>query len=177
MKKILLIIAPEGFRDEEYTIPLQYFKNRNYSVDTASTRKGNCYGKLGMTAIANKSLNDIKTEEYDAIVFIGGPGTPLIRKDDNSLRIAREAYAKKKIIAAICWAPTILAKAGILNNRKATVWQGNDAEFRMLTSEYLEKQGAYYTGEPVTIDGNIITADGPSSAKEFAEKIINALEY
>ncbi len=172
---ILMIIAPEDFRDEEYKIPLDYFNNNNYNVDTASTRKGLCRGKLGMIATANKTLDEINASKYDAIVFIGGPGTPTLRKSPDATRIAKEAYDAKKVVAAICWAPTILAKAGILKNRKVTTWQGNDSEFGMMTSEYLEKQGAYYTGDPVTKDGNIITADGPKSAAKFAEKIIEVL--
>lgn len=172
---ILMIIAPEDFRDEEYNIPLEYFKNNNYHIDTASTKKGLCRGKLGMITTANKTLEEINVTKYDAIVFVGGPGTPTLRKSPDAIRIAKDAFNEKKIIAAICWAPTILAKAGILKNRKATVWQGNDPEFGMMTSEYLEKQGAYYTGEPLTIDGNIITADGPKSAAKFAEKIIEVL--
>lgn len=175
--KALFIIAPENFRDEEYKIPLDYFKINNIKVDTASTRKGICRGKLGMSVNANISLDEVNVKDYDIIVFVGGPGTPVVRKDLNALRIAKEAFDDKKIVAAICWAPTILAKAGILKNRKATVWQGNDNEYGMLTSEYLEKHGSYYTGEPVTKDGNIITADGPLSALEFAKKIIDAVSY
>ena len=172
---VLMLIAPEDFRDEEYKIPLDYFNNNNYHVDTASTKKGLCRGKLGMVATANKTLDEINVNKYDVVVFIGGPGTPVLRKSPDSIRIAKDAYEQKKLIAAICWAPTILAKAGILENRKATVWQGNDSEFGMMTSEYLEKNGAYYTGDAVTKDGNIITADGPKSAREFAELIIKTL--
>ena len=144
-----MLIAPEDFRDEEYKIPLDYFNNNNYHVDTASTKKGLCRGKLGMVATANKTLDEINVNKYDVVVFIGGPGTPVLRKSPDSIRIAKDAYEQKKLIAAICWAPTILAKAGILENRKATVWQGNDSEFGMMTSEYLEKNGAYYTGDAV----------------------------
>jgi protease I len=172
---VLMIIAPEDFRDEEYKIPLDYFNNNDYSVDTASTQKGLCKGKLGMIVTANKSIDGLDISKYDVVVFIGGPGTPVLRKSSDSVRIARGAYDAKKLVAAICWAPTILAKAGILKNRKATVWQGNDSEFGMMTSEYLEKQGAYYTGDAVTKDGLIITADGPKSATEFAELIIKTL--
>lgn len=172
---ILMIIAPEDFRDEEYKIPLDYFRNNGFHVETASIRKGACKGKLGMIATASKELSEINTDDYDAIVFIGGPGTPVLRKSPHAIRIAKEAFEEKKIVAAICWAPTILAKAGILKNRRATVWQGNDSEFGMMTSEYLEQQGAYYTGDSATKDERIITADGPKSAGEFAELIIKTL--
>lgn len=172
---ILMIIAPEDFRDEEYKVPLDYFRNNGFHVETASIRKGACRGKLGMIATASKELSEINTDDYDAIVFIGGPGTPTLRKSPDAVRIAKEAFDQKKVVAAICWAPTILAKAGILKNRRTTVWQGNDSEFGILTSEYIERQGAYYTGDSATKDERIITADGPKSAGEFAGLIINAL--
>jgi len=170
--KALMIIAPEDFRDEEFQIPYDFLKLRNIDIDIASTRKGLCKGKLGMSITASKDLSGIRVNDYDAIIFIGGPGTPIVRSD---IRIAKEAFDQKKIIAAICWSPTILAKAGILKNRKATVWNGMDNEYKMLTSAYLEKQGAFYTGESATKDGNIITADGPGSAKQFGEMIYKAL--
>ncbi|MGV8151338.1 MAG: DJ-1/PfpI family protein [Candidatus Woesearchaeota archaeon] len=172
---VLMIVAQENFRDEEYEIPHDYFKNNGFQIDTASIKSGLCIGKFGLRIIANKSLEDINTSDYDAIVYIGGPGTPVLRANTHSIRIAKDAFDKNKLLAAICWAPTILAKAGILKNRKATVWQGNDSEFKMLTSEYLEKMGAYYTGENVTKDVNIITADGPESAREFSEMIVSLL--
>ncbi len=172
---VLMIIAPEDFRDEEYKIPYDYFRNNGFHIETASTRKGACRGKLGMIATASRELSEINTGDYDAIVFIGGPGTPTLRKNPDSVRIAKEAFDQRKIVAAICWAPTILAKAGILKNRRATVWQGNDSEFGMMTSEYIERQGAYYTGDSTTKDERIITADGPNSAGEFAETIIKTL--
>ena len=121
------------------------------------------------------SLTGLHVEDYDAIVYIGGSGTPIVRADNHSIKIAQEAFEKGKVIGAICWSPTILAKAGILKGRNATVWNGDDDEFNMTTPEYLTEQGAKYTGKPVTIDGKIITADGPSSAQGYAEAIWKAL--
>lgn len=170
-----MIIAPENFRDEEFLVPKEYFEKNNFSVAVASTKKGRCRGMLGAVAEANLSLDEVNVSDYDAVVFVGGAGTPLVRKEGRAVEIAKEAFAKGKIVAAICWAPTILAKAGLLKGKKATLWVGPDSEFGMSTSEYLKKQGAEVLKQPVVVDGKIITAEGPHAARKFAEEIVKSL--
>lgn len=172
MASILMVVSPEKFRDEELFVPKEYFEKHGIKVDVASTRTGICNGMLGGSISATLAINQIDTSHYDAVVFVGGAGTPLVRKDSNAIRIAREAFAKGKLVCAICWAPTILAKAGILNGKNATVWVGPDKEFGVGTNEYLERQGAHYVAKGVVEDDNIITADGPASALEFAKRIV-----
>ncbi len=170
-KKILMVIAPEKFRDEELFVPKKHFEGRGIEVTIASTKTGECSGMMGKTATADLTLNAVKVGDYDAIVFVGGAGTPIIRKEKKALDIAQEAAAKGKVLGAICWATTTLAKAGVLEGKRATVWVGDDAEFGMKTSEYLEKQGATYSDEGFVVDGKIVTADGPGNAENFARAI------
>ena len=73
-----------------------------------------------------------------------------------------------KIIAAICIAPVTLANAGILNGKKATVFPSGKND--------LIRNGAKYTGDSVTVDGNIITANGPMAAEAFGKKIVEMLK-
>jgi protease I len=80
------------------------------------------------------------------------------------------------VLAAICWAPTILAKAGLLKGKKATVWVGPDAEYAKDTSEVLGDFGAEYVGKGCVVDGKVVTADGPATAKEMAQEIVKLLE-
>jgi protease I len=171
MKKIAMIIAPKGYQDTEFGVPYKYFKDQGATVDVYSTKKGTASGALGGTFNVEHTLSELNVNNYIAIVFVGGPGTPIVRSDNNSTRIAKDTITSGKILAAICWSPTILAKAGVLKGKNATVWYGPDSELGMLTSEYLEEQGARYTGQDVTVDGNIITANGPSTAKKYAEEI------
>jgi len=169
-KKILMIVAPERFRDEEYAVPHAHFMGLGAKVTVASLKKGMATGMFGVKAEATVTLTEVKTADYDAVVFVGGSGTPLVRAEARAVEIAKEAKGHP-VLAAICWAPTILAKAGVLAGRKATVWQGEDAEYGMTTDKMLEKNGARYTGEEVTVDGNIVTGNGPHAAKRFAEAI------
>ncbi len=170
-KRIAIIIAPENFRDEEFQIPYNYFTERKAQVDVFSTKKGTARGMFGATVSVNKTIDELNVSEYDAIVFVGGAGTPIVRKEERALEIAREAAEQDKVLAAICWAPTILAKAGVLEGKKASVWVGVDNEYRMRTDEVLKKYGAIFTGEGYTVDGNIVTATGPAEAENFAKEI------
>lgn len=171
MKKIAMIIAPKGYQDTEFGVPYKYFKEQGASVDVYSTKKGKAFGSVGGTFEVEHTLNELNVNNYNAIVFVGGPGTPLVRNDNNSTKVAKDAITNNKILGAICWSPTILAKAGVLKGKNATVWYGPDQELGMLTSEYLEEQGAKYSKQDVTVDGNIITANGPPAAQKYAEAI------
>jgi protease I len=174
-RKIVIIIAPERFRDEELFVPKEYFEGKGVEVEVASTRKGECTGQLGGKAEATLTLGEIDVEKYDAVVFVGGGGTPLVRKEDKALEIARKTVEAGKVLGAICWAPTILAKAGLLKGKKATVWVGDDAEYGKRTPEVLGQYGAEYAEEGCVADGRIVTADGPAHAKAFAKEILGLL--
>ena len=170
-KKILMVIAPGNFRDEELFVPKEHFEGKGIKVTIASTKTGECIGARGRSATADLTLDEVNVGDYDAVVFVGGGGTPIVRKEERAMDIAREAATKGKVLGAICWATTTLAKAGVLEGKRATVWVGDDAEFGMKTNEYLEKQGATYSEEGFVVDGKLVTADGPGNAANFARAI------
>jgi protease I len=169
--RIAMLIAPKGFQDIEFSVPRNFFMQKGATVDVYSTVKGTATGSFGSTFAVEHSLKDLNVNQYDAIVFIGGPGTPILRAHPNSVKIAKEAYDSGKIVGAICWSPTILANAGILGGKSFTVWIGTDPEYKMKTDEYISSKGGNYTADDVTIDGNIVTANGPMAAQEYAEKL------
>jgi protease I len=169
--KALFIIAQQGYQDWEYETPKQILENEAVRVITASTSIGIAQGSLGGKASVSLTLDKVDVSDYDAIVFIGGPGAVKYQQDPGALSIAKQANQQKKIIGAICIAPTILACAGILKGKRATVWNKDGKQ-----QSLLESKGAVYTGESVTIDNNIITANGPQAAKEFGEAVLNILQ-
>jgi protease I len=167
-KSVLMVIAPEGFRDEEFFEPKSVFKQLKIDVTVASKGVKTAKGKLGGSAEVDKDISAVEADDYDAVVFIGGPGTSVYFEDSTALNLAKEAYESEKVVAAICIAPSILANAGILHEKKATCFSSE--------SSNLQEQGAEYTGSDVEIDGKIITANGPAAAKKFALEIAKALE-
>lgn len=167
MPKVLMVIAPDIFRDEEFTRPLEVLENRGANVLTASVQVGSCRGKFGLTAIADIALADAKPERFDAVVFVGGAGAQIFFDDEVAHAFARDMAAAGKVVAAICIAPSTLARAGLLAGRRVTAFSSQEQD--------LVDHGAVFTGEPVEIDGNIITADGPEAAYPFGEAIADAL--
>jgi len=166
--KILMVIAQKDFRDEEYLQPLTIFKEHGLRVMTASERKGECQGKLGAKVWADLAIEDVNQADFEAIVFVGGSGAANFVHQEEVLLLVKDFFADGKIVAAICIAPRILASAGILTGKKVTAFETEQAD--------LAEKGAIFTGARVEIDSNIITADGPDSAEEFAEAILKALE-
>ena len=167
MANVLMIVAPIGFRDEECLEPKEVFEGAGVDVTIASKGTKIAKGKLGAELEVQKDISEVKTADYDAIVFVGGPGTTIYFNDPAALKIAKEAYAAGKITAAICIAPSILANAGLLRGKKATSFPSEETNLKM--------KGAIYTGKNVEQDGKIITANGPGAAKEFGKLILKNL--
>ncbi len=165
--RILLVIAQSGYRDEEYEDPKTVFEGHGFKVITASERKGECVGKLGGRAHADVAINEVNPHDYNAIVFVGGPGCAHLLHNNEVLFLAKEAYQHGKVVAAICMAPSILANAGLLEQKRATAFSGE--------KENLESKGATFTGNKVEIDGQLITATGPEAAYDFSEAISKAI--
>ena len=165
--KIAMIIAKDGFRDEEYLQPKDVFIKSNFEVDTYSSSAGIAKGMLGATVKVDKTIDQLKVENYDAIVFVGGIGSSEYWDNTVAHKIAQEAVKQNKVLAAICIAPVTLAKAGVLKNKNATVFSSESSQ--------LKKYGVNYTAKDVEVDGKIVTAAGPHAAKQFAETIKNLL--
>jgi protease I len=161
--KIAMIIAKDGFRDEEYLHPKEVFVKSNFEVDTYSSSTGAAKGMLGATVKVDKTIDQLKVENYDAIIFVGGVGSSEYWDNPVAHKIAQEAVKQNKVLAAICIAPVTLAKAGVLKDKNATVYFSESSQ--------LKKYNANYTAKDVEVDGNIVTAAGPHAAKQFGETI------
>ncbi|MDD4319132.1 MAG: DJ-1/PfpI family protein [Candidatus Peribacteraceae bacterium] len=166
MSSILLIIASRNYQDVELAGTMKGLAEKGFTVTIASTVKGVCSGKFGGKTIADIALKDVKVDDFERIAFIGGPGAEVLKDDQEALRIAKEAVAKGKVLGAICIAPVILAVAGVLQGKKATVWDADGEQAR-----FIESCGATFTGEAVTVDGQIVTANGAPAAEKFGRTL------
>ncbi len=172
-KKIAMIVAFKDFRDEEYFIPKEVFENARIKVETVSSEAGTAQGFKGGEALVDLILEDLYPEEYEAVVFIGGQGAIGYMGNKEINRIAQKAVDINRVIGAICIAPAIIAKTGILEGKRATVWTSSLDKSMV---KILKENGAIYQAEDVVRDGNIITGNGPKAAREFAEMVVKALK-
>jgi len=166
MKNVLIVIAKEGYQDVELAGTRKGLDDAGFSITVASTEAGPCTGKFGGSINAEIALRDVVVSRFDRIAFIGGPGAAKLVQDFDALNVARVAAKADMIVGAICIAPTILAAAGVLRGKRATVHDTDGEQERFIT-----KHGATYTGEPVTVDGKIVTANGPDAAEEFGRML------
>jgi protease I len=167
-KKVVMIIAPENFRDEELFEPKSILEDRGVKVGVASASLDTAAGMLGGKAKPDMLISDIKVEEWDAVVLVGGSGASRYWEDTTIHAMLNQAVEQDKVIGAICIAPVTLANAGILSGKKATVY---NTEMQKLADK-----GAQCTNKNVQRDGNIITANGPTAAAFFAHVIAQALK-
>jgi protease I len=172
MAKILLLIAQEGFQTKEYHDPKRVLEAAGHTVVTASVDTGRATSNVGETTGIDLALRDVRVGDYDAVFAVGGPGALISLDNADTLRIMQEAEAREGMpYGAICISPRILAKAGVLNGKKATGWD-NDEKL----SEIFATHGVHYDRAPVVVDGRVITADGPTSAEAFGEAILTVLK-
>lgn len=171
-KKALMVIAFKDFKDEEYFVTKEILERAGVEVKTASTKLGVAIGSDGGEAKVDFLISEINLEyisSVDAVIFVGGPGCLEDLDNENSYQLAQKAIAQNKILAAICISPVILAKAGVLKNKKATVWT---SPFEKSPIKILEDNGAEFVDEKVVRDGKIITANGPAAVEDFGKKIL-----
>lgn len=163
MLEVLMVVAPSCFRDEEYEEPKAVFEARGAQVATASTEAGPAIGSYGCRAIVDVALCNADLPRFAALVFVGGAGAEVFFDDPGAHAAARKAVDLGQIVGAICIAPSILARASLLDGRRATSFPDRQAD--------LEEHGAIWTGRAVEIDGPFVTANGPEAAHEFGEAV------
>jgi protease I len=166
-KKILIIVANQDFRDEELFKPKKIFEDNGATVTLAGISTGTAKGMLGGMVRVDSPIAKITADPFDAVVFVGGAGSTVYYDNLEAHRIAKEASRKGKVLGAICLASGTLAKAGLLQGKRATSFAA--------ASKVLKAEGANFTGRMLEVDGKIITGSGPEAATEFGNAIKDAL--
>jgi protease I len=170
-QRVLAVIAFERFRDEEFLVPRRVLEEAGVAMTVCSSALGTATGKLGAQVDVEVTLADAAAQgasgDYDAVLFVGGPGSKGFWDDAAAHKLATGFVEAGKLVCAICSAPVILARAGLLKGRCATCFDGDRTE--------LERGGATYTGAEVTLDGRFVTGSGPTAAEAFAHTIVERL--
>jgi protease I len=165
--KALFVLAPKNFRDEEYQEPRKILEEYGAKIEVAAKGVKIAEGVMGVKIAVDKELSEVQVENYQAIIFVGGPGSSIYFDDTVALNLAKKAVEEGKIVGAICIAPSILGNSGVLAGKRATAFSSEAGTLRA--------KGADYTGALVEVDGKIVTASGPEAAREFGQKIAEKL--
>lgn len=161
--KVMVPFA-EGFEEVEALTIVDVLRRAGIQVDTVGVVGSVINSAHGIRIMVDKRLSEVTHTDYDAIILPGGnPGYINLGRSTQVIEMVKKFNSQNKLIGAICASPSILAKEGLLDNKRATIYPGN------------EKLLAYPRDKPVVIDGNIITSQGPGTAMEFALKIVEKL--
>lgn len=168
MKKVLLLLA-EGFEEVEALTPVDYLRRADVEVDIVSlTEEHMVTGSHGLVVSADTVLDAIDMDSYDGVYLPGGmPGSLNLRDDERVLALVRRFARAGKMVAAICAAPMVLEKAGIIANKRVTGFPG--------TVDKLKNIGSYDTEAAVVQDENVFTGRGAAAAVYLSIALISFL--
>ncbi len=169
-KKILMVIAQHRFRDEEFEHPKTVFTQKGFSITVAAPESKEATGVKGAKVMPDLSIADAATQQFDAIVVVGGGGArDNLWKNRTLYNILNAHHAAGKPVAAICIAPVVLARAGLLKGISATVFKEPET-----LAEFV-KHGVNLEEKDVVVSGHIVTANGPAAARAFGIAVAELL--
>jgi protein deglycase len=166
MMRVLVPLA-EGFEEIEAISVIDILRRAEIEVVTAGLMEGLAEGSHKVKVLPDTTLEKVDWHDFDGLVLPGGaPGFVNLGNDQRILDMAREMNRAGRCVAAICAAPSVLIKAGVLQGRKATVSPSGKAQVQAC---------ADFREDRVVVDKNLITSRAPGTALEFALKLVEAL--
>ena len=163
----VLIPLAEGFEEIEFTTIVDILRRAGLDVVTAGLKPGLVEGRSKVKVMPDAALDDVRLANFDAIVLPGGsPGFVNLGNDERVIKAVQEMDKAGKYVAAICGAPSVLIKAGVLEGRRATVHPAGVDELASC---------AQYVDERVVVDGKMVTSKAAGTAMEFALKLVEVL--
>ena len=162
------VVVPlaEGFEEIEFSTIVDILRRAGIDVAVAGLKEGIIDGAHGVRVTPDTLIDKVSADNFDVIILVGGnPGFVNLGKSEKVSKLVKGMFDRGKYVTAICGAPSVLAKAGVIQGKKATVFPGMEATLT----------GAQYRDERVVVDGKVITSQGPGTAMEFAIKLVEVL--
>jgi protease I len=167
--KIACVLG-QGFEDSEFRVPYDRLKAEGYQVDVIGVKAGEeLKGYKGKEKVtAEKAIDQVKPDDYDALLIPGGQSPDHLRVDKRMVDFVRGFEEAGKLIAAVCHGPQLLIAAHLVKGRTLTAWQTIQDDLRQI--------GATVKDEPVVKDRNWITSRKPDDLQAFSAAIVEELE-
>lgn len=164
---VYILLAP-GFEEAEALVPADLLRRANIETALVSITGEPVPGSHGVTVTADTDLDGVDLSKADMVVLPGGgPGYKNLGKEPRVERLVKETAEKGLWMAAICAAPTLLGKWGLLTGKEAVCYPGMEEG---LTGAQVRAASG------VVVDGKIITGRAAGSAFDFGLALIEALE-
>ena len=155
-----------GFEEIEAVCVIDVLRRAELTVDVAGVGSNHIKGAHGILVQSDIDITEAKGREYDLMALPGGmPGVSHLAEDPVVLDLVKRQYESGKWLAAICAAPLVLEKAGVLPGKRIT------SHFSIAD----QLPSAIYAGDRVVVDGRIVTSRGAGTAMEFSLKLVSLL--
>ena len=163
---MIAVLLADGFEEIEALTPVDMLRRAGLEVLTVGITSKIAVGAHGISVICDKLPEEIDLDMISTVILPGGmPGSLNLDASAFTDEILKSVNARGGRIAAICAAPLVLGRRGLLKGKRATCYPGFEGELA----------GATVTDEPVITDGNITTARGMGVALEFSKELISLL--
>lgn len=163
MKKILCIVS-DGFEELEAVGAIALWRRAGLEVDVTSLVSTLATGRFQLTISDLKNIDEVQVDHYDALFLPGGPHYATLEKSTQVKEIIQFFVKNDKVISAICAAPTILGRMGLLEGKNYTCYTSMNEDFK-----------GTFTNTYVAQDGNIITGRSAAAVIDFAFVVIEEL--
>ncbi|OON67798.1 type 1 glutamine amidotransferase domain-containing protein [Hymenobacter sp. CRA2] len=170
--KRVAFLATDGFEQSELEKPLKALKDAGADVEVVSLKSGSIKGwdekDWGDKVKVDKTLDEVKPADYDALVLPGGQMNPdVLRTEPKAVAFAADFVRAGKVVGAICHGPWTLVEADVVRGKKLTSWPSLKTDIR--------NAGGQWEDATVVVDGNLITSRNPDDIPAFNEKLIEKI--
>ncbi|MGE6631721.1 type 1 glutamine amidotransferase domain-containing protein [Bacillus sp. NPDC077027] len=170
MGKKIAVVLTDYFEDVEFTEPVKAFKDAGHEVTVIENEKGKTVkGKQGEAEVrVDASIDDVKPEDFDALLIPGGFSPDILRADDRYVQFAKAFMDEKKPVFAICHGPQLLITAKTLEGRGTTGYTSIKVD--------LENAGAKFQDKEVVVCQNqLVTSRTPEDIPAFNHESLKLL--
>jgi protease I len=167
--KRVAFLATDMVEQVELTEPWKAVKDAGGTPELVSLKEGeiqgfNHYDKAD-TFKVDRSVEEARAEDYDALVIPGGVGNPdTMRTDENAVQLVRDFFEQGKPVGVICHGPWMLVEAGVVRGRKVTSWPSLQTDIRNAGGDWVDQE--------VVVDDGLVTSRKPDDLPAFNEKIV-----
>ena len=167
--KRVAFLATDMVEQVELTEPWKAVKDAGGTPELVSLKEGeiqgfNHYDKAD-TFKVDRTVEEARAEDYDALVIPGGVGNPdTMRTDENAVQLVRDVFEQGKPVGVICHGPWMLVEAGVVRGRKVTSWPSLQTDIRNAGGDWVDQE--------VVVDDGLVTSRKPDDLPAFNEKIV-----
>lgn len=167
--KRVAFLATDMVEQIELTEPWKAVKDAGGTPELVSLKEGeiqgfNHYDKAD-TFKVDRTVEEARAEDYDALVIPGGVGNPdTMRTDENAVQLVRDFFEQGKPVGVICHGPWMLVEAGVVRGRKVTSWPSLQTDIRNAGGDWVDQE--------VVVDDGLVTSRKPDDLPAFNEKIV-----